>query len=55
MSKFVRAGFLIFSLVFVSRDLELGGVLPLVRPEIFYQTYLLVLSIFTALCAVVKV
>ena len=25
MSKFVRAGFLIFSLVFVSRDLELGG------------------------------
>jgi len=26
MSKFVRAGFLLFVLVFVSRDFELGGV-----------------------------
>jgi len=26
MSKFVRVGFLLFVLVFVSRDLELGGV-----------------------------
>jgi len=32
MSKFCRAGFLIFVLVFGSRDLELGGV-PLVSPS----------------------
>jgi len=33
MSKFRRAGFLKFVLVFVSRDLELGAVPVLVRPE----------------------
>jgi len=32
ISKFVRAGFLIFVLLFVSRDLELGGV-PAVSPS----------------------
>jgi len=32
ISKFVRAGFLILVLVFVSRDLELGGV-PAVSPS----------------------
>ena len=32
MSKFARAGFVKFVLVFVSRDLELGGV-PAVSPS----------------------
>jgi len=33
MSKFDRAGFLKFFLVFVSHDLELGGVPAVSRPE----------------------
>jgi len=33
MSKFIRAGFLIFGLVFVSRDFEVGTVRQLQRVD----------------------
>jgi len=34
VSKFVQAGFLLFVLVFVSRDLELGGSLQIVHKKV---------------------
>jgi len=34
VSKFVQAGFLLFVLVFVSRDLELGGSLRIVHKKV---------------------